>query len=295
MSMRLNREAYQRLVDGNIDWLNKMPRTLERDHILEILKRAVDYEYGPESPTDHEHAVLRERTQVSSSSKVKTMASVRPIRYLNVMQAMALSAIGSAGLKWRHAGLGVIQAYLFEGTEYEVRLHIWHPKLKKEGMSDHGDIHDHRFTLRSHVLLGEIKHTEYTMFQRDLAEPVGMLTWRCHSVTHAREAEKNTGTFHQTGNDEFACGVLQRETITIQAGNSYTFPKREFHKSEVDDLTITLVEKLYQDNVPARVLSRLEAPVVHAFTDTLRGDDITPYLVEAHMRLGTALDNSKGK
>lgn len=47
MAGRLTRAAYQQLIDGNIEWLLKQPRTLERDHIHEILKMAVDYEYGP--------------------------------------------------------------------------------------------------------------------------------------------------------------------------------------------------------------------------------------------------------
>jgi hypothetical protein len=48
MAGRLNRWGYQQLIDGNIEWLLKQPRTLERDHILEIMKQAVIYEYGPE-------------------------------------------------------------------------------------------------------------------------------------------------------------------------------------------------------------------------------------------------------
>lgn len=50
MPTRLNRWAYQKLIDENIAWLKTMPRTLERDHILMILDKAVEYEYGPEHP-----------------------------------------------------------------------------------------------------------------------------------------------------------------------------------------------------------------------------------------------------
>ena len=46
MSMRLNRCGYEKLIDEDRDWLETMPRTLERDHILAILDRAVAYEYG---------------------------------------------------------------------------------------------------------------------------------------------------------------------------------------------------------------------------------------------------------
>ncbi len=47
MSSRLNRPAYERLIRENIEWLDKQPRTLERDHIRMILDQAVEYEYGP--------------------------------------------------------------------------------------------------------------------------------------------------------------------------------------------------------------------------------------------------------
>lgn len=33
MSIRLNEEAYTKLVDEDIAWLNGMPRSLERDHV----------------------------------------------------------------------------------------------------------------------------------------------------------------------------------------------------------------------------------------------------------------------
>lgn len=46
MSMRLNREAYGILVKGDIEWLKKQEHSLERDHILAILEKAVEYEYG---------------------------------------------------------------------------------------------------------------------------------------------------------------------------------------------------------------------------------------------------------
>lgn len=52
MSSRLTRAAYKRMVDENIAWLDKQPRTLERDHIRTVLERAVDYEYGPDHDGD---------------------------------------------------------------------------------------------------------------------------------------------------------------------------------------------------------------------------------------------------
>jgi hypothetical protein len=43
--MRLNKLGYQQLIDEDIAWLEKIPRTLERDHIIAVLKASVDHEY----------------------------------------------------------------------------------------------------------------------------------------------------------------------------------------------------------------------------------------------------------
>jgi len=43
--MRLNKEGYQQLIDEDIVWLEKIPRTLERDHIIDVLRASVAHEY----------------------------------------------------------------------------------------------------------------------------------------------------------------------------------------------------------------------------------------------------------
>ena len=37
MEMKVNREAYQKLIDEDIEWLSKQPRSLERDHIVSVI------------------------------------------------------------------------------------------------------------------------------------------------------------------------------------------------------------------------------------------------------------------
>ena len=46
MSMKLNRAGYQQLIDEDLAWLMKQPRTLERDHIAEIVRLSPDREYA---------------------------------------------------------------------------------------------------------------------------------------------------------------------------------------------------------------------------------------------------------
>jgi len=53
MGMTMNRSAYQKLVDEDIEWLDKMmkehaPNSLEGNHIREIVRNSVDRIYGKE-------------------------------------------------------------------------------------------------------------------------------------------------------------------------------------------------------------------------------------------------------
>lgn len=41
----LTQDAFKNLVDGDIEWLERQPRTLEREHILMILRDAVRLYY----------------------------------------------------------------------------------------------------------------------------------------------------------------------------------------------------------------------------------------------------------
>ena len=48
--MKLTRVAFEDLVAGDVGWLMQQPRTLERDHILEILRGCVDHHYPAPRP-----------------------------------------------------------------------------------------------------------------------------------------------------------------------------------------------------------------------------------------------------
>lgn len=50
MTARLTRAAYEALVAENIVWLQSLPRTLERDHVIMIVQRSPESEYGPAVP-----------------------------------------------------------------------------------------------------------------------------------------------------------------------------------------------------------------------------------------------------
>lgn len=46
MGMIMDRESYERLIREDIAWLNTMPRTLERDHIIDVLNDSINRIYG---------------------------------------------------------------------------------------------------------------------------------------------------------------------------------------------------------------------------------------------------------
>lgn len=50
MTGKLTRDAYRRLIEEDLQWLMKQPRTLERSHIAEIIKASERNEYGPPGP-----------------------------------------------------------------------------------------------------------------------------------------------------------------------------------------------------------------------------------------------------
>jgi hypothetical protein len=46
---RLNKEGYSQLIKEDIAWLEKIPRTLEREHIIAVLRASIEHEYPSRS------------------------------------------------------------------------------------------------------------------------------------------------------------------------------------------------------------------------------------------------------
>lgn len=60
MTMDINREAYQKLVDEDVAWIEAQPRTLERDHVIDIVKHSVSAIYDGKKFKDYTHQRLSE-------------------------------------------------------------------------------------------------------------------------------------------------------------------------------------------------------------------------------------------
>lgn len=161
-------------------------------------------------------------------------------------------------LKWRHHGIGVLQAYISEHTEPEVRVHVWDPKLVRPGILESGAIHDHRFDLESTVLLGSIIETVYsTVRDNDNG------AWEVFFVENARSAGEQKG-FDGACHSMRARVRADRVVRMHHAGSSYTLRRGVFHRTEIDDLAITVCT-LSEKRGSARLLVPYGREPVHAF------------------------------
>lgn len=51
MTMPVNRETYSKMIEEDLEWLNKQPRSLEREHVAEVLKDSIAILYDRKFPS----------------------------------------------------------------------------------------------------------------------------------------------------------------------------------------------------------------------------------------------------
>jgi hypothetical protein len=199
---------------------------------------------------------------------------------------MALALFPS--VQWRHHGIGVLQGYVAENCEPEVRLHVWAPELVKPGMSESGDIHDHRFDLVSHVLCGQVGHEEIIPEESDDG------AWSMLKLTHARAA-KEMG-YHGPTAPLPGRFNARRSSFVIEQGYSYHFPAGRFHRSPVmPGVAVTCVEKHNQSTDSARILYPTTKPPVMAFGHEMDWSVIGPVIRRAREALQNLPPSTKEK
>lgn len=205
---------------------------------------------------------------------MSALTSIETNRSTASLRAMALSLFPA--MSWRHHGIGVLQGYVAEDIEPEIRLHVWSRRLLKPGMDVSGDIHDHRFDLVSHVLCGAVGHEEILPLQQDDGE------WSMLSLTHARAA-KDTG-YHGPTSPLPGRFHVRRVPYVIPAGHTYRFPAGAFHRSPLVSCagaTVTVVEKHSQSDAAARILYPTATPPLMAFGHEMDWAVIGPVLEQA--------------
>lgn len=200
-----------------------------------------------------------------------------------MLAALTAKLITSPELRWRHHGIGLLQAYLVEGRpgaelalglpllpsggqDTETHIHVWHPSLRLVGMDDSGLTHDHRFDLESRVLLGAMHDTEIHLSQTFLLRPSEgeerLLVWK---IQNARAAKESGEGWVQLESE--AVFLAERVSHVYSMGSSYTYKRGQFHRSDVKGLTVTLCTKRNQSASPARLLAREGVTPRHAFSD----------------------------
>lgn len=174
----------------------------------------------------------------------------------------------SDALVWRHHKIGLLQAYVAEADapgDTEMRIHVWHPSLMLSD-EDSGVMHDHRFRLTSHVLLGAMHDTEiwpYPISQQDWLNPQPGGLYRVWNIQNARSAEKEGGHWVRL-EDKENYSIVTSEHVYSE-GSTYSYPPERFHRSFVRKLTVTVCTKKEQRDVPARLLAKLGTTPKHAF------------------------------
>lgn len=183
-------------------------------------------------------------------------------------------------LKWRHHGLGMLQAEFSE----ELRMHIWHPKLVSPGMAWPRCVHDHRFDITSAVVVGEIldvpcvarldQETCGTWAEARVAdwERVGI-----YVIKHAKNQDRmvdQKGCSTATSAICLGLGRLQANVTQHYAtGSDYRIERRQFHTTRVERLTITIVHRSNFDDQLARVLCAPDKDVT-AISGIVRDESI---------------------
>lgn len=182
-------------------------------------------------------------------TKTESNAGIIPMRAL-VRKALPT-------LKWRHHGIGCLQAYLVEDQDPEIRVHIWAPELVKQGITNSGDAHDHRFVMVSHVLEGVVHHEEID------TTPHPGAPYTIFRVPHARSAAAMnfSGPIEPT-HERYE---VTRRRMKIHHGTSYRFEPKQFHRAWDVQFAVTCVEKYAQTDDKARVLHPVDIPPVMAF------------------------------
>lgn len=213
--------------------------------------------------------------------------SVRP----SIGAMRALVAFLLPHLVWRHHGIGVLQAYVRENIEPEVRVHIWHPSLVREGIVDQGDAHDHRFDLESTVLTGRLFETLYCP---EAGAPRRFDAWH---VENARSAGVDRGFDGDCRPIETDLGMWTQWRVH-ESGSTYTLERGHFHRTSVDALAVTICS-MHEKRGQARLLVPAGTEPVHAFgahsiETQASGDRVRSVVAEAIAALRAEADSARG-
>lgn len=140
----------------------------------------------------------------------------------------------------------------------ELRIHIWHPKLRTKAWEGLRDVHDHRFTLTSCIMAGTLVDVPYDVFfpkPHVKVEAPYELT-EVFEIVHAKEqamVQKGCSTATDT-NHLGTAHARELPSLRYTAGDVYTIERRAFHTTRVEGMCITVVHRFDFDTKLARIL-----------------------------------------
>lgn len=137
-------------------------------------------------------------------------------------------------------GLGFIQVKLPANR----RLHVWHPDLPRRACYEHSAVHNHRFSFRSTVLVGEQVNCRWNV---EIAHPDDDAEHRL--ISHNGPRSEKGGRLSR----EVAHCHLHRgwPFEYYREGESYVMPELAYHDTPNDRIVVTLMEKLTEGTVHA--------------------------------------------
>lgn len=139
-------------------------------------------------------------------------------------------------------GLGFIQIKLPANR----RMHVWHPDLPRRDCYDWSAIHNHRFSFRSTVLVGQQINRRYNVIE-GLQHDAG---------THDRISHDGPRS-PKGGRESFVADAAIVSALPDEIygpGESYEMPVLQYHETPNSGVVVTVMEKLFEGTIHASTL-----------------------------------------
>lgn len=166
-------------------------------------------------------------------------------------------------------GLGFIQLVL-GGNQ---RMHVWHPDLPRRDCYEHSDVHNHRFSFKSKVLIGT------QVNRRCDLEIVKPGTGSHILISHNGPRSEKGGRESYPVAD---VNVYERDIERIAAGQEYLMRAMEYHHTPCDGIVVTIMTKLEQTDLHANSVCKRGVEFHYDFDRfQLSPSELFAYVVDA--------------
>ena len=197
------------------------------------------------------------------------MGKVLPVNSTNALRTISHDP--------RIHGDGFLQLDLKNGS----RLHIWgDPRIPERPNTAH--IHDHRFDLISHILLGELRNLSYNAVPDD------------NGLVHIYRIKRiNNGTTEKQGppyempvlEDSQRYKLLAIDDKYIEQGENYFHPHGVLHETQPQKLSVSVVTKPFvSESWVPRVVCRINEGIDNTFSRYCLPEEVLWEIIEDTMK-----------